>query len=1058
MIEQLGFDCGPSGRTARVVLETDEPLDDTLVSRYRFESDGTTIEDQVSDNIGEIRDPDVTTRTTSVDMEGAQSLKIGDTTSPPLISTNTELNNVMDSSGGSVSISFKFDTSISNNGGGLIGKGDGTNAYGLYVTDTGNLGYVWKNSNDSINDVFVDDLDDGNVHTVAMSYNPDANVVNIIVDGNEMTDFSVTGGASNNGDVKLGWSSLGSVSLSGTYKGYVDDLRFYNELKNEFTLETYDFEIPVVDQGVTTYMNKAGDNDTRIERESEVYFPAEWNDVDILSTVREYYQKENSILFAKVQYETPDELDRDWETIHYGYVNSIGNSSKAGKMRLWIEDGTTAADGIGITWSTNDNGDGVWTTEEAAIAAKDRMNAASNWEIDVGDIEYQEEYLESTSDIVAFFVKAGTGIDIQQYAEEKSFKRNRDSVGDLLDWLCHMSDSYWYFDYDDNDNKPYLIIDSTDTRRVFAGENVNVAPQGTKFVNVWKNDVLNESQTLNSLKLNGWDDGSGEYPFVKVIHSRLLKRQGKEYGKIYEPDDLNSNAKVTNTDNAENLARVLLKKEIKESSGGELILEGAPDILPNTEIKSSQVCKGERSGLEYTTNDGTWSMVNPVETPETGAEFFESNGTGYGEQQKVTLIPHQNSQNNDRSLIIQAHDGSLTSAAELSIQIDFNEPIDSTDYLETQGSDANDEFNSSNIKLDLTGDQVKGAVIDADAFTDVDFSITQYDPDGDRNETFDGLQIRVDEGNVAEVTPNGTIGFRVDYDRGQKLIDPASLISYWTFDYSDSPDKITDTEGINHGEINDTNKAYYSFQSQLSRRSLNIDEGGKGTIYHDNTLQYAYDGDGTTSFFFFLDKLPDDKALITEKMGSNDGWQIWCDPNGNIYADFKKGGSFDDEDVFITQVGANEGTYIALRFHDDEGHKAFYKNKVITEDNGIGTANLNLNHDDYSNQADLLFGSETTVVDEKDGQTNVTITNEFEGWIDEYRIYDEGLTKEQIEILANNPTTRIGTNDLDDIQSYQINDVVHNTPADGVYTTTINVSTLIDSYEMTITESTMEPL
>lgn len=175
--------------------------------------------------------------------------------------------------------------------------------------------------------------------------------------------------------------------------------------------------------------------------------------------------------------------------------------------------------------------------------------------------------------------------DVYSSLTEKAFKRNRDTIADVLGWLKTKTGTRIYFQpYQDG---AVLVVDSEPTARTHHAHYLD------GDVNVVQNDALVELNPVNTITVNGQvgdslfegtafevkdvrvdlDDTS--YQTAKARHQRLYERAGNT-GYIAAPDkpvDGRTKKEV------ENQAKSILKTKIDETTGGDM------EVLPVSPIK-----------------------------------------------------------------------------------------------------------------------------------------------------------------------------------------------------------------------------------------------------------------------------------------------------------------------------------------------------------------------------------------------------------------------------------------------------------------------------------------
>jgi len=178
----------------------------------------------------------------------------------------------------------------------------------------------------------------------------------------------------------------------------------------------------------------------------------------------------------------------------------------------------------------------------------------------------------------------------------KTFKKNRDTLADVLQWISKKKDALLYFIPRQNDVKlqPYFGNQIRPYDAHYLGGNVIVM----------ENNALSELSPINTLTVNGKaastisgllpnNISSGEFAQVKVRHEGLYERAGETElhpDSHVEDDALKKKA-------TENAAKKMLREKITEATGGDMETLLFAPIAPYDTIRAKPVCEGQ-SGTE----------------------------------------------------------------------------------------------------------------------------------------------------------------------------------------------------------------------------------------------------------------------------------------------------------------------------------------------------------------------------------------------------------------------------------------------------------------------------
>jgi len=205
--------------------------------------------------------------------------------------------------------------------------------------------------------------------------------------------------------------------------------------------------------------------------------------------------------------------------------------------------------------------------------------------------------------------------------DQKHFTRNRDTIGDALEWFAKNVSAQWWFEPLPDGDSIALIIDINIVRQTYChvggydelatildAESVGQLQNGTESTRVIQNRALDEINPINTLRLNGSTGKSfkGElfegdvvpaarslvgqpatntYPYVKVRAPRLYEAAD---GNEVQPNAIDSD--VESKAAAEGEARKELLERLTRPSNGEIDLYGTATMRPYDTLYAYQTC------------------------------------------------------------------------------------------------------------------------------------------------------------------------------------------------------------------------------------------------------------------------------------------------------------------------------------------------------------------------------------------------------------------------------------------------------------------------------------
>lgn len=414
----------------------------------------------------------------------------------------------------------------------------------------------------------------------------------------------------------------GDLTAESDYESYNDD--FYDLDCNPPVRVYIDGEeIPVINKGVETQARTDGPMD--INRVSDVYFPAEWQGVDIVGKINAFNPDENATNVwdpVDIKFIDPksDEDDPNYITYHRGFPIGFGAGSKGSiERRLRVGDPGMLLNSTPFTGSyqydanVGDVLDDLFDEFESQQNVFDVVKIAH-----IGEIlnpEQAEDYdgeADTDSDDGFFTnavdkVTAPIGEPAAELVDDflgntsTSFKSNRDTLQDVIEYITKRLDGEMYFVPEGDDPREIALAYDEDRSRHFRPEHLSIG--GAKDLEdrprVIQNNALYEIQPINSIKVRGETDrnvfdtigdilptGDEEntYPTATARHEELYRLTGEQY----QPPVLERDA--TSIFEAENEAREELLDRIEGGGMGEITLYLFPHIEPYDTIMSQPAC------------------------------------------------------------------------------------------------------------------------------------------------------------------------------------------------------------------------------------------------------------------------------------------------------------------------------------------------------------------------------------------------------------------------------------------------------------------------------------
>lgn len=413
--------------------------------------------------------------------------------------------------------------------------------------------------------------------------------------------------------------------------------------------------IPVIQ--VEQWVNKDGPAD--INRTAKVKFPGEWGNMDIQQFVNGFNGEEGTTYdIARVWFY--DETNENYQITHFGYVGGVGPASESGAFKFWIYDPADLLKSIPVSQSftnptipqmlsmatdgTDESGDPVGLGNRTVFSQTRPIGthiagiqevAKQKQDLQIGGDEDTDGGIEvgpfslrvgDIIDDIGDFV-FGTDVTIGAvdllFGGQKTFKRNRHNMVDVMNWFADRVGGKWHFEPTPSgpvlwyDNKSQERGNDQLVRRTFVEkeltteEGPQLQDEGELDIDIFdtvttiENMALRDMKPFNTIRLygessratrytasiEGFADAAsssalGEaYPFIEVQYEPLVERaDGHRMMKEVESDSIT-------LDEARENAIKQFRKQVEEETEGSMEIKGEPYIVPYDYILNTPVCE-----------------------------------------------------------------------------------------------------------------------------------------------------------------------------------------------------------------------------------------------------------------------------------------------------------------------------------------------------------------------------------------------------------------------------------------------------------------------------------
>lgn len=328
---------------------------------------------------------------------------------------------------------------------------------------------------------------------------------------------------------------------------------------------------------------------------TEIRFPEEWEDESVAQYI-DAFDPDNYEGYDRVLIQRQNTESGEWMDHQYGFVRNVGGTDERGVLAMWVADPSMLTTGIEYGKDfQNATGDDILRHLQSTFNSE-TVFTIDNVVLPEGGLERDE----STSD-VATSVFSSSAVDATAGGNEHlfhpSFKSNRDTLKDAFDWVAEKSDTDWWFDYLDENLILYFGERETTT---WTSDHVDAVPSNGSFpgplreINIISNEALTEITPVNTVQVGGVTGRSvlghnikqlsSEYPYARAEYPPLVERAGQYVSGPMQ------NVDASTLEEAENVAKQLLRDEILGSGHGEIKVFGTPEMNVGDEIHAIPEC------------------------------------------------------------------------------------------------------------------------------------------------------------------------------------------------------------------------------------------------------------------------------------------------------------------------------------------------------------------------------------------------------------------------------------------------------------------------------------
>lgn len=352
-------------------------------------------------------------------------------------------------------------------------------------------------------------------------------------------------------------------------------------------------------------------------------------------------EKYNDTAFVKARVYMYDSVLEEYVITHHGYVGGYGATDNSLLRKFWIYDPSDLLRDVpvGVTLKKNptlrqlgnfiESGTDSTDTDVGFTLVTPFNSAGVAYRgSDSADVLPREPLDEQDDggiidDVLSLF-SANT---------QKSFKRNRTNMIDVINWVANRLNATWYFQPKNGGIRLVFRTDRTNNEYGSTFVDSSIADDSVDeeiIVSTKENNALSDIKPINTLAVNGdtvtvlsatgiddtpfgdfidrisTENASSlaveEYPYVKIRHEPLYKAAGKtELG----PTNVRTDAE--SIQQAESDAVDEFMEHIEETSEGRIELFGDPFVRPYDFVRTVPACFGDQIGdaqeITYSVND-----------------------------------------------------------------------------------------------------------------------------------------------------------------------------------------------------------------------------------------------------------------------------------------------------------------------------------------------------------------------------------------------------------------------------------------------------------------------
>lgn len=401
--------------------------------------------------------------------------------------------------------------------------------------------------------------------------------------------------------------SIGQLDSGGggtdPYKGTGDECR------SDARVHVEGRQVPYCNDGVETHVRKEGP--AAITRETTVQLPIVWGERVVADAVNGLSGETPKR--QQVAVELLDPFEDAYVPIHHGYISAAGGHPDRGTARFRVSDFShllgeipasvtfeeSATVRTVLDWVRDQLLDGQEVIDDLGmyeVAADDSLLFTSEGFVDI-DEKLDEIVPPNPATETALPTTGGIQIGAVEafFSDTVSFSADRDTLTDVLDWLCNRLDARWYFLPQPPEEPPRLVVEKNPTSASFHDTD-HVSPSTeSRPVKILENNALYQLNPVHKLKARGRSpsltenirnlpDATKDFPVVTVEYEPLAAQTEDDY----PANEIEVDASVH--DDIESIARNELKDRLDGAAGGEMRLAPSPLLRPYAKVDAVPVC------------------------------------------------------------------------------------------------------------------------------------------------------------------------------------------------------------------------------------------------------------------------------------------------------------------------------------------------------------------------------------------------------------------------------------------------------------------------------------